>query len=101
MKPVHHTNNFATRDDIANVRADIASLRSLIEQALTIMPPRTSLTVAEASVLALRCEQTITGWCRHDHIGTLVRGRWAVDKAQLKNLLIDRYGEARLPPGLR
>ena len=59
------------------------------------------LTTAEAAALALRSEQAIKRWCRKHHIGTKVHGRWQVDRQQLRQLLIDRYGVAQLPPGLR
>jgi hypothetical protein len=87
----------------AALRADIAEIRELLRRALPSLQaaPRERLTVAEAAKLALRSEQAITRWCRNHHIGTFNRGRWTVDKAQLKTLLIDRFGAARLPPGLR
>jgi chorismate mutase len=88
----------------AALRADIAELRELIERILLPLLqaiPRERLTVAEAAAAALRTEQTITRWCRQDRIGTLVHGRWSVDKAHLKQLMIDRFGASHLPPGLR
>ena len=98
----------ALRADIAELRelfqrANIAELRQLLQRALPSLQaaPRERLTVAEAAKFALRSEQAITRWCRDHHIGTFNRGRWTVDKAQLKTLLIDRFGVARLPPGLR
>ena len=98
----------ALRADIAEIRellrrADIEELRELLRRALPSLQaaPRELLTVAEAAKLALRSERAITRWCRNHHIGTFNRGRWTVDKAQLKTLLIDRFGAARLPPCLR
>jgi hypothetical protein len=91
------------RDDV--LLAAIERLENKID-ALTwaLMPSAKSrdwLSTTEAATLALRSEQTISGWCRHHRIGIQVRNRWQVDKQQLKALLIERYGAARLPPGLR
>jgi hypothetical protein len=101
MKPAPHTNDFATRDDIADVRADIAALRALVEQALSIIPPRTWLTVDEAAQIADFSPQAIRGWCRAYRIGTCVRGQWQVDRAQLRAHIVARFGASRLPPELR
>lgn len=93
----------ALRADIAAVRTDIANLRSLIERALLAPPQaRQWMSVEEASDAALRTRQTIRAWCRGPYrIGTRVKNRWQVDRAQLRQCLIERFGEPRLPPGLR
>jgi hypothetical protein len=93
----------ALRADIAALRTDIANLCALIRQ-VPVAPPqaRQCLTIEEASGTALRSPQTIRAWCRGPYrIGTRVKNRWQVDGAQLRRLLIDRFGEARLPHGLR
>lgn len=87
---------------VAELRDEVAQLRALIERRLPASPPaRQWLTVTEAAELALRTPQTITGWCRRHYIGSKVAGSWRVDRAHLRRHLVDSYGEARLPPGLR
>jgi hypothetical protein len=93
----------ALRADIAALREDIAGLRAAIERVLPMSSPRQEwLSVEEASEAALRSPQTIRTWCRGPYrIGTLVKNRWQVDRAQLRRILADRFGEARLPHNLR
>jgi hypothetical protein len=83
------------------VLAAIKRLEEKIDAFMSSAKPRQWLSTTEAATLALRSEQAITRWCRDHRIGIQVHGRWQVDKQQLKQLLIDRYGVARLPFGLR
>ena len=92
--PYHHT--------LDNLFAELQELRGLIEARLPAEPPaRQWLTPAEAGVLALRTPQTVSTWCRRFRIGVRVGGSWRIDRAHLRRLLVDRYGESALPPGLR
>jgi hypothetical protein len=88
-------------DDIAVLRADIAELKSLVLQALAIQPPRTWLTVDEASALTGFTPQCVRGWCRSHRIGVLDRNEWHVDRRQLRAHIVARFGLSRLPPELR
>jgi hypothetical protein len=88
-------------DDIAVLRADIAELKTLIQQALAVQPPRTWLTVDEASAMSGFTPQCIRGWCRSHRIGVLDRNEWQVDRRQLRAHIVARFGLARLPPELR
>lgn len=79
------------------------NLRALLEERLPPPPsPRTWLTTKEAAQIVGREEQTITNWCRGPHrIGTLVLGRWRVDRVALRRFLIERFGFEHLPDALR
>jgi hypothetical protein len=90
------------RADIAALRADMAGLRSLIEKALQTTPARQWLSVEESAKLAEKTEQCVRGWCAVYRIGVQVKGRWQVDRAGLRRVVLDRLdgNESRLPPGL-
>ena len=87
--------------EIAAMRAEFAELRQLIERALTIVPPRTWLTVEEAASLSNFSKQTIRAWCRLYRIGTCVRGEWRIVRSQLRAHIVVRFGLTRLPTELR
>ena len=88
--------------DLAALRAEIAALRELIEQRLPApLAPREWLSVEQAAALALRSPQCIRAWCRDRRIGTKVRGVWQIDRAQMRRLVIERFGEGRLPVPMR
>jgi hypothetical protein len=59
--------------------AEVADMRALLERALHAVPPRTWLSIEEASALAGRTPQCVRGWCGTEAIGTMVKGRWQVD----------------------
>jgi hypothetical protein len=83
----------AVMTELAVLRADVGHMRVLLERALQAVPVRTWLSIEEAAGLAERTEA----------IGTRVRGKWQVDRAGLRRVLLDRYDcdEARLPTALR
>lgn len=82
--------------------AKVDRLIALVEERVPApLPERSWLSVEEAAALAGRSPQTISGWCRSSHIGTRTRGRWRIDRGYLRRLLISRFGEDRLPAGLR
>jgi hypothetical protein len=89
--------------ELVALRADVGHMRAMLEKALQAVPPRTWLTVEEASALADRTPQTVRAWCGTEAIGTMVKGRWQVDRAGLRRVLLDRCDgdEAKLPEGLR
>jgi hypothetical protein len=71
-------------------------LRALLVSA----PSAAWLTVAEVALLTGRSERAVRGWGRQ--IGRRDdRGAWQFEHGRLREFLIDRYGEARLPGGLR
>lgn len=91
---------------IGDVLTELRELRALIEARLSVpspVEPPPYLTADEAAKLALRSPQTITAWCRSADIGGRLTagGRWRVDRKQLRRFMVERFGEARLPPGLR
>jgi hypothetical protein len=88
--------------EIAALREQFERLAALIEERLPPEPMGCEwMTVEEASAAALRAPQTITTWCRRFGVGVLTDGRWRVDRAHLRRLMINRHGEGRLPPGLQ
>jgi len=89
-------------DAVAVLRGEIAELRAAVApSAPSSTPPRDYLSVEEAADLVGRSPQCVTGWCRAHRIGVMVHGRWHVDRAHLRRYLVERFGEARLPAGLR
>lgn len=100
-----HPESLAAKIDplSAVVHAELAGMRTLLEKALSATPGRQWLTIEKAAALAGRTPQCIRGWCGTESIGTMVRGKWQVDKAGLRRVLLDRLDgdETRLPAGLR
>jgi len=64
-------------------------------------PPREWLTVDEAAALVGRSTVTVRSWCKNDHIGTFYKRVWRINKALLHQFYVARFGEDRLPAGLR
>ncbi len=88
--------------EIAGLRAEVASLRQVIERLVQpTSPPRQWLSTRQAAEMCGRSEQCVRGYCRSYHIGTRVGHHWQVDRTHLRTLLADRYGEDRLPVRLR
>jgi hypothetical protein len=84
------------------VMHDLTTLRAAFDEKKTKQSKPQLLTTAEAATLAgVGNQQTIRNWCRTYGIGIRVRDRWQVDRALLRQLLIERYGVEHLPPGLR
>ena len=88
-------------NDIAELHEKIDALTALVQHALALQPPRTWLTVDEASALTSFTPQAIRGWCRSHRIGALVRNEWQIDRRQLRAHIVARFGLARLPVELR
>jgi hypothetical protein len=82
---------------IAGLEREIAELRRVV----MAEPPRTWLTVRQAARLCGRSTVTIQHWCRHERIATYDKRQWRINRAQLRQYLIERFGEAQLPQGLR
>jgi hypothetical protein len=87
---------------LADIQSELAALRELIERRLPApLPARQWLTIEQATALAGRSPQAVRGWCRTQRIGVLVKGQWQVDRVHLRALLVERFGEHRLPAALR
>ncbi len=100
LRTVPQPDDNAAEPTLRDVLVELRLLRGLIEQALPAAPPRSWLTVGEAASLAGKSEQALSGWCRRHRIGVKIRNAWRVDREQLRRLLIERFGEDRLPSGL-
>lgn len=77
---------------------EIADLRRIV----VAQPARQWLTCEEAARLCGRSVHTVRAWCDHPHCIGVRNGRqWQVNRDQLIALLIERFGEDRVPAGLR
>jgi hypothetical protein len=99
LRESHRTSLDAVLAELGALRADVGHMRTLLEKALHAVPPRTWLSIEEAAELADRTPQCVRGWCAVEAIGTRVKGRWQVDRAGLRRVMLDRCDgdEARLP----
>ncbi len=80
----------ASLDEFAELR------RQLISE-----PPREWLTVREAAELCGRTPQCVRSWCRSERLGVFDKGVWKITRHQLRQFVIDRLGEDRIPAALR
>jgi hypothetical protein len=89
-------------EEVRALHDKLDALSDLIQRVvLPTLPPREYLSIEEAARLTARSPQAVCGWCRTHRIGVKVGKAWRVDRAHLRRLLVDRFGEERLPVGLR